>query len=184
MITYANYFFLANLDNDKFSSLYYNSHNYVLGAMQSHNDETNQLQPLVVRPPTDHNISKRRHSTITWRRAQPDDGQHNQLTMTRRVDWRLEFWTTRRARPHGCVWIHNHGYSTSGRWIHDVVGMFSLYMYTSWWLPTTILIILFKYQFIANLDDDKSPQSIRRVDGQHNVLTDNTASRWSKQQCI
>ena len=63
----------------------------------------------------------------------------------------------------------------SGRWIHGVVGMYSLYIYT--WLPTSILITLFKYQFIANLDDDESAQSIRRVDGQHNVLTDDTASR-------
>ena len=41
-----------------------------------------------------------------------------------------------------------------------------------------------RYQFIANLDNDKSAQSMRQVDGQHNVLTDDTASRWSKQQCI
>ena len=43
LITLFKYQFIANLDNGKFSSLYYNSHNYVLGAMQSHNDEN---QPI------------------------------------------------------------------------------------------------------------------------------------------
>ena len=44
--------------------------------------------------------------------------------------------------------------------------MFFLYM-----IPGPILITLFRYKFTANVDDDKSAQSVGQVDRRHDMLT-------------
>ena len=71
---------VANIDSLFFSSLYYNSYNYDLGAMQSHSDKNQPIAtasrtttdwPQYVKTTTQHNYMTK--STTGWRTAEPVD---------------------------------------------------------------------------------------------------------------